>query len=86
MDISRNTMINIFTKHPKEVGETYWEHFRYAVCFAGYLVIGGLCCFIHAIFPFVFKDTATNFLIKIIKRMQKTKRWPSFKQSVFGDG
>lgn len=78
-------MSNIFTKHPEEVGETYWEHFGYAIRFSFHLLAGGVCCFFHAIFPFIFKDSATNFLIKIIKRMKKTQRWPTFKQSVFGD-
>lgn len=79
-------MSNIFTKHPHEVGETYCEHFRYAIRFSFYLLAGGVCCFIHAIFPFVFKDTATHFLIKIVNKMKKTQRWPSFKQSIMEDG
>ena len=52
-------MTNIFTKHPKEVGETYlqhmWASFRYSLTFL--LLV--LVAIIHAILPFVFTKTAS---------------------------
>ena len=52
-------MTNIFTKHPKEVGETYlqhmWASFRYSLTFA--LLVG--VAIVHAILPFVFTKTAS---------------------------
>jgi hypothetical protein len=77
--------MNIFTKHPKAIGETYWEHYFYAMGFAGYLFIASISCFIHAIFPFLFKDTASNILCRILKKIKKTDRWEKFEQSIFTD-
>ena len=52
-------MTNIFTKHPKEVGETYLQHgiqsMRYSLTFLFLFVIA----FIHAILPFIFTKTAS---------------------------
>ena len=52
-------MTNVFTKHLKEVGETYlqhmWASFRYSLTFL-LLVFVAL---VHAILPFVFTKTAS---------------------------
>ena len=46
-------MKNIFTKHPKEVNETYLEHMWCAIKFSFKLEYLAFCAFIHAIFPFL---------------------------------
>ena len=56
-------MVNIFTKHPKEVGETYFQHgfqsMRYSFTFLFLFVIA----FIHAILPFcLLKQEVTLFV------------------------
>ena len=52
-------MTNIFTKHPKEVGETYlqhmWASFRYSLTFLLLVFVA----MVHAILPFVFTKTAS---------------------------
>ena len=78
-------MTNIFTKHPNELGETYWEHLRYACYFAGSMLLAAICGFIHAFFPFVFQETASNILIRIVKKMKNTKRWSTFKRSILDE-
>ena len=54
--------MNIFTKHPSEVGESYLRHgfsaMRYAFTFLLLFVIA----FIHAIFPFLFQTTVRDIL------------------------
>lgn len=66
-------MRNIFTEHPHSIGETYFQHFYFAVIFGGKMIIGGLACVIHAVFPFLCKKTASNFLLTMtndfIRRM-----------------
>ena len=52
-------MTNIFTEHPKKVGETYFEHMwnalRYCVTFSLLMVVS----LIHSILPFLFTKTAS---------------------------
>lgn len=44
---------NPFTKHLSEVGESYPEHFGMAVRFGLRMIVGGLACLVHAVFPFL---------------------------------
>lgn len=60
-------MRNMFTEHPRNIGESYWAHFKSACQFAFYMVVGGVCCFIHAVFPFLFETTGSALLLKMIK-------------------
>lgn len=62
-------MKSIFTKHPHSLGESYFEHCWHALKFGGCMVIGGTACIIHAIFPFVFKKTASNFVFNMTHTM-----------------
>lgn len=57
-------MENPFTRHPHSINETYFEHAYFASAFGLSMVVAGLACVIHAIFPFVFKKTASDMLIK----------------------
>lgn len=54
--------MSIFTKHPNDIGETYIRHcfqaLRYSFTFLFLFVIA----FIHAIFPFLFQQTASDIL------------------------
>jgi hypothetical protein len=51
-------MANPFTAHPSSVGETYPEHFRFAMRFGARMTAGGLAALVHAVFPFLFVTTA----------------------------
>jgi hypothetical protein len=63
-------MENIFTKHPKEVGESYIHHLWAALRFS--LILLGLffIAFIHSIFPFIFKQTVSNKIIKMADQLK----------------
>ena len=61
----------IFLDHPKDIGETYLEHFKHALYFSFLLLIASLTCAIHAFFPFVFKTTASTIAYKVSKRRYK---------------
>lgn len=41
-----------FTKHPSEVGETYWEHLKVASGMSARLAAAATAQFVHAVFPF----------------------------------
>jgi hypothetical protein len=70
-------MKNIFTEHPDSVGESYLQHMKFASLFGFNMIIGGLACFIHAIFPFLFQKTAGNYLLKMtyffVERMSQVE-------------
>jgi hypothetical protein len=61
-------MKNIFTAHPNSIGETYLQHLKFASQFGGYMLLAGCACTIHAIFPFIFKDTGSTILLKMTHR------------------
>ena len=52
--------MNIFTKHPTEVGESYLRHGFTAMRYAFTCLLLFVIAFIHAIFPFMFERTASN--------------------------
>jgi hypothetical protein len=55
-------MTNIFTAHPASVGETYAQHFAFALRFGARMTLGGLAAMVHALFPFLFVTTASRAL------------------------
>ena len=67
-------MINIFTKHPKEVGETYLQHMmsalRYSLTFLFLFVVA----FIHAIMPFLFTRTASCVIQEMARHIEKREK------------
>lgn len=73
-------MKNIFTKHPHQIGETYFEHLKFASVFGAHMFLGGLACLIHAIFPFIFQKTGSNVLIHLTQNF--VERMPSIEQRV----
>jgi hypothetical protein len=58
-------MKNVFTDHPRCMGETYFQHMKCSFIFGGSMVWAGFACLLHGIFPFVFKNTGSNFLFKM---------------------
>ena len=62
---------NIFTRHPREVEETYVEHMGVAGGFGFTMLVGGICVMVHAIFPFLFVQTGSRTMDKLHKRMTK---------------
>lgn len=71
-------MKNIFTKHPHSIGETYWQHMKFAFEFGLNMLAGGLFCIIHGIFPFLFKKKASDFLLKMMHNF--IDRAPTFEE------
>ena len=58
-------MRNIFTEHPHSLNESYFQHFCFACKFGSQMILGGLACITHAIFPFLCKKTASNYLLSM---------------------
>ena len=67
-------MTNIFTKHPKEVGETYLEHMFNAVRFSLTFLLLFVVALIHSIFPFLFTKTASCVVQEMAKHMEDREK------------
>ena len=59
----------LFTEHPESVGESYLEHLCTATGFATRMVLGGVACFLHALFPFAFRRTGSACIEQLHDRM-----------------
>ena len=67
-------MTNVFTKHPKEVGETYLEHMFNAVRFSLTFLLLFVVALIHSIFPFLFTKTASCVVQEMAKHMEEREK------------
>ncbi|MCH9633126.1 MAG: hypothetical protein S4CHLAM6_14780 [Chlamydiae bacterium] len=61
-------MDNPFTKHPHEVGESYFKHLLEALYLFARLTYSGSVMLIHAFIPFLFTKTASNTIFYFHKR------------------
>jgi hypothetical protein len=60
---------NLFLKHPRAVGESFFEHFATAFEFGVTMIVAGLACVIHAFVPRLFEHTASNTVNTLHARM-----------------
>tara|TARA_B100001013_G_C24615389_1_gene444950 strand:+ start:505 stop:711 length:207 start_codon:yes stop_codon:yes gene_type:complete len=67
-------MANIFTKHPKEVGETYFQHMLAALRFSFTFILLFVVAIIHSIFPFLFTKTASCVVQAMAKHMAEREK------------
>ena len=51
---------NPFTEHPRDAGETYFEHMRVALGFARQTIGAGMAALVHAFFPMFHKTTTSE--------------------------
>jgi len=63
-----------FLSHPATVGETYAEHMRTALSFAGPLGKASLAAFVHAFLPFLFVRTGSQAIAELNDRMLLKRR------------
>ncbi len=61
----------LFTDHPAMVGETYPEHMRTALGFAGPLAKAASAALVHAFLPFVCTTTASDIVKGLYGRMTR---------------
>ena len=53
-------MKNPFTAHPRDVGESYFEHGLFACRYGTKMTLGGLAAFVHGVMPFLFRTTGSR--------------------------
>lgn len=61
----------LFTEHPAMVGETYPEHMRTALSFAGPLATAAAAACVHAFLPFLCTTTASRTVKRLYDRMTR---------------
>ena len=66
-------MNNIFTKHPKEVGETYLQHLYHAMSFSCLLLSLSLKALVHALLPFCYETAVSERVKTLSEGMQKRR-------------
>jgi hypothetical protein len=64
---------NPFTAHPTSVGETYGQHFGFALRFGAKMTAGGLAAIVHSLLPFCFVTTASRISDDLV-RMRAASR------------
>ena len=58
-------MIKKAREHLKDENETYFEHFKVAFKVSRLMCIGSLQAFLHAVFPGIFKKSASSKIKKL---------------------
>ncbi len=58
-----------FTEHPRQVGESYAEHFATATGFGAAMIWGGLACLVHGVLPFLCTSTGSRTIRRLHERM-----------------
>ena len=64
-----SSILDKFRQHPRDVGETYWEHFGQAFGFASLLFVAASACLFHAVLPFLFTSTGSAMVTKLHSKM-----------------
>jgi hypothetical protein len=49
-----------FTEHPASVGESYFGHLLQATRFGFRMILAGVACVLHGLFPFLFVTTGSD--------------------------
>jgi hypothetical protein len=62
-----------FTEHPAAVGESYVEHMGVAFGFGTQMVVGGMACLLHGVFPFLFTRTGSKTVERLHDRMVRNR-------------
>ena len=63
------TVIDVFTEHPKTVGESWAQHARFALSASGLLARAALAAAIHAVVPALFEKTASRTVDELHARI-----------------
>lgn len=62
-------LTQLFTAHPRSVHESYLEHMGVATSFGSRMVLAGLACFVHGLFPFLFTKTGSRTITALHTQM-----------------
>ncbi|HEY4115173.1 MAG TPA: DUF6356 family protein [Rhizomicrobium sp.] len=63
------SLVGLFSDHPRSVGETYIEHMGSAFSFGWRMLVAGVACLLHGLFPFLFVKTGSTTVRHLHDRM-----------------
>ncbi|NMG40468.1 hypothetical protein GRZ55_14565 [Chelativorans sp. ZYF759] len=63
-------IVRLFTAHPQTVGESYFEHMRFALWFSSRLLVAGGAALVHALLPFLCETTASRIIRELHQRIE----------------
>jgi len=66
----KHSLQALFLNHPAAVGESYFEHQRVAVAFAGSLALTAAAALLHALVPGLCQHTARDRIETLNKQLQ----------------
>jgi hypothetical protein len=64
----------LFTDHPRSVGETYAQHMASAGRFGCRMILAGIACLLHGVFPFLFVKTGSDTVRSLHDNMVVNRR------------
>jgi hypothetical protein len=64
---------NPFTTHPREVGETYFEHGLFACRYGAKMALGGIAAFLHGLMPFLFETTGSRITRELNATLEESR-------------
>jgi hypothetical protein len=64
---------NPFTAHPREVGETYFEHGLFACRYGAKMTLGGIAAFLHGLLPFLFQTTGSRITRELNATLEESR-------------
>ena len=62
-------MLRLFTEHPASVGESYFQHLRFAARTGTTMLIGAAACFVHGLMPFLCTTTGSRTIRALAARL-----------------
>jgi hypothetical protein len=66
--------MNPFTDHPRAAGQTYAQHWRFAMGVAVEALGAAAAAAVHACLPFLFETTASRLLDDLHARIEHARR------------
>ena len=66
--------MNIFTEHPKQVSETYWQHMKKALTLSFKLLVMSFQALSHSFLPFLFVTTVSDKIELMNDLLRKRKK------------
>lgn len=69
-----SNIYRLFTKHPKEVGLSYFQHLFVSLSISTNFFIGSIKAFIHSFFPFMFITSSSDIVKEISTIINSTRK------------